>query len=98
MLSAVRTAGAAAVALGALAAGCGSGHDRAVTSTRPHVVASLAPSGPILVGRGRIARPNEVDRYRFAVAPGTRVSLEARRVRGFCGENQTFTWSLRAPH
>ena len=95
----MRTAGAAAVTVAALVAGCGSAGERTATSTR--VLGSpgrpLRPtSGALLVASGRIGRPGEVDRYRFSVAPRTRVSLEARRVAGVCGSNRTFTWSLRA--
>ena len=94
----MRTARAAVVAVGALAAACGSGGERAATTTRP--AAAPAPptstSGAILVRSARVGRPGEVDSYRFSVAPRTRVSLEARRVAGVCGSNRTFAWSLRS--
>jgi hypothetical protein len=87
----MRTAGAAAATAAALVAGCAGEGERAATSIR----AAVKPA-PILVGSGRIGRPGEIDRYRFSVAPRTRVSLEARRVAGVCGSNRTFTWSLRS--
>ena len=95
----MRTARAAVVAVGALvAAACGSGGERAATTTRRAAAPAPPPStsGAILVRSGRIGRAGEVDRYRFSVAPGTRVSLEARRVAGVCGSNRTFAWSLRS--